>query len=151
MSSLSWFCSTVEDFIKNLWYSVKENLFGLMIPLGNSASCCVFLCCVCTDYHLLASGKATDCTEPWDKVEEVFTIILGAIPPHLIGFIFLQRPDKALWQSLSAVHEQAEIKMAECFRRCSKRSTVTSVTLILHLVKAGTGTKFCLAGKVCTW
>lgn len=105
--------------------------------------------CVYRLYHLLASGKATDCTELWDKVEEVFTIILGAIPPHLIGFIFLQRPDTALWQSLSAVHEEAERKMAEGFRRCSKRSAVTSVTLVLHLVEAGTGTKFCLAGKVC--
>lgn len=90
-----------------------------------------------------ANGKDTDCTEPWSKRKEAFAII----PPYLIDFIFLQRPGKTLWH-LSAVHELAEIKMTECFRRCSKRNPVISVTLVLHLIKAGTGTKFCLAGKV---
>lgn len=98
-------------------------------------------------YHLHANGKDTDCTEPWSKGKEAFAIILGTIPPCLIDFIFLQRPGKTLWQSC-AVCELAEIKMTECLRRCSKRNTVISVTLVLHLVKAGTGTEFSLAGMV---
>lgn len=103
--------------------------------------------CVYKLYPPRANGKDTDCTEPWSKGKEVFAKILGTIPPCLIDFISLQRPGKTLWH-LSAVHELAEIKMTECFRRCSKRNPVISVTLGLHLVKAHTGTEFCLAGKV---